>query len=329
MPVRKGKAMTERNPKIVIIGPAYVEMAVKCDLCPGPGQSREGTGFSCTPTGPGVNRAIQAALCGCEVFVLARVGEDCFGDMIKQNLARYGVSTDLIYASHAISTGIILTLVDGRGANRSCRSAGANKVFSRDEIEYAAAEQAIGSANVCLIHDGLSQEAVVSAIRSAQIHKTRTILEVSLPIPDRGVVHALDWPAEFYNTDLLVLHFPGLLCRSELGAGGDQDLKFIATELVAKGARCVVISMGTHGTLLVDRQGTHLVPGIQTEMIDHTGCEDAFCGALAACFGTGDSPACAVRFAVAAEALARSRFGLQDALPVKEEIITLLQEQPD
>lgn len=321
--------MTERTPKVVIIGPAYVEMAVKCDTCPEPGQFQEGSGFTCTPMGPGVNRAIQAALCGCEVFVMARVGEDCFGDMIKQNLSRYGISTDLIYASHAISSGIILTLVDGRGANRCCRSAGANKVFGQDEIEYAAAEQVIGSANVCLIHDALSPEAVVAAIRSAQIHKTRTILEVNLPLPDRGILHALDWPIEFYNADILVLHFEGLLCGSELGAGGEQDLKFIATELVAKGAPCVVTSMGSHGTLLADRQGTHLVPGISTEMIDHTGCEDAFSGALAACFGTGDSPERAVRFAVAAESLARSRFGLQDALPVKEEIITLLQEQPD
>ncbi|HPY77849.1 MAG TPA: PfkB family carbohydrate kinase [Anaerohalosphaeraceae bacterium] len=321
--------MTKRSPKIIIVGPAYVEMSVKCDSCPEPGQILEGTGFSCTPTGPGVNRAIQAALCGCEVFLLARVGEDCFGDMIKQNLSRYGVSTDLVYASHAISTGIILTLVDSRGTNRSCQSEGANKVFGRDEIEYAAAEQAIGSANVCLIHDGLSQEAVVSAIRSAQIHKTRTVLEVSLPVPERGVVQTPNWPVEYYNADILILRFPGLFCRSELGAGRDQDLRLTATDLVAKGASSVVISMGSYGTLLTDRQGTQTIRGIQTEMVDHTGCEDAFGGALAACFGTGDSPASAVRFAVAAEALTRSRFGLQDALPVKEEIITLLQEQPD
>lgn len=321
--------MTERIPKVVIIGPAYVEMAVKCDSCPEPGQMKEGMGFTCLPTGQGVNRAIQAALCGCDVFVMGRIGEDCFGEMIKQNLSRYGISTDFLYASPAISTGIVLTIVDGRGANRSCRSAGANKVFGRDEIEYAAAEQTIGSANVCLIHDSLSQEAVVAAVRCAQVHKTRTVLEVNLPIPDRGVLHAIDWPVDYYNADILVLRFAGLWSRAELGAGGEQDIKFIATELVAKGANTVLVSLGTHGALLVDRQGTHWIAGIATELVDHTGCEDAFCGALAACYATGGSPLQAARFAVAAEALTRSRFGLHDALPVKEEIITLLQEQPD
>ena len=321
--------MSERIPKIIVVGPVYVDMAVKCENFPSPGRVCEGSSFTCMPTGFGINRAIQAALCGCDVFVLARVGEEFFSRMIRDNLQRYGISTDLIYESQAISTGTILTMVDSNGENRSCRSDGANKILGRDEIEFAAAEQAIGSANACLISDQLSQAAVVSALRSAKLHKTRTVLEAFLPIPDRGIVYSLDWPMEYYNADLLVLHFEGTLCGSELGSSGEGDLKFIGTELVAKGANCVVISIGWRGALVIDRQGSRHIPGIYTEVVDPTGCEDCFGGALAASFSSGDTPDKAVRFALAAEALARSRFGLQDALPVKEEIISLLQEQPD
>ena len=320
---------TERIPKVVVIGPAYVDMAVKCEHFPQPGNSVEGSGFSCIPTGFGVNRAVQSALCGCEVFLLSRVGEDCFGDMIKQNLSRYGISTNLVYESQAISTGVIVTLVDHRGENSSCISDAANKVLGRDEIEYAAAEQAIGEANVCLISGKLPQQAVVSSLRTTKIHKTRSILEVHVPAVDREIVRSFDWPTEYYNADILILHFEGVLCGSELGAGGEGDLKFIGTELLAKGASCVVISMGWDGALVMDVQGSRLLPSIQTEVIDHTGCEDAFGGALASCYASGATPEQAVRFAIAAEALARSRFGLQDALPVKEEIIAMLQEQPD
>jgi ribokinase len=321
--------MSERIPKIVVVGPAYVDVTVRCENFPSPGETCEGSGFSCVPTGFGVNRSIQAALCGCDVFLLARVGEDCFGQMIRGNLQRFGVSTDLVFESQAISTGAIVTMVDGNGENRSCRSEAANKVLGRDEIEYAAAEQTIGSANVCLVSDQLTPSAVVSALRTAKLHKTRTILEAFLPIPDRAIVYSLNWPMEYYNADILVLHFEGLLCGSELGSGGEGDLKFIGTELVAKGANCVVISLGWRGGLIIDRQGPRHIAGIQTDVVDPTGCEDAFGGALAASFGTGDSPTQAVRFALAAEALSRSRFGLQDALPVREEIISLLQEQPD
>jgi ribokinase len=321
--------MAERIPKILVIGPAYVDMAIKCASFPSPGKVVEGSGFSCLPTGSGVNQAIQSALCGCEVYLLARVGEDCFGGMIKQTLRRYGVATDLIYSTQAISTGIIVTLVDSHGENRGCRSAGANRVLGRDEIEYAGAEQLIGSVDACLISDGITPAAVVSAIRTAQLHKTRVILEASLPALERQVVQSIDWPVEYYNADVIVVRFEGIVCGSELGAGGEGELKFIGTELIARGAKCVVISMGWHGALVIDRHGQRRIPGIMMEVVDQTGCESAFAGALAASYACGDDPDRAVRFAVAAETLARSRFGIHDALPKKEDIIILLQDQPD
>ena len=110
---------------------------------------------------------------------------------------------------------------------------------------------------------------------------------------------------------------------AELGAGGEGDLKFIGTELVAKGANCVVISLGWNGALVIDRQGPRHIRGIAGEVVDQSGCDAAFAGALAACLGSGDAPDRAVRFAIAAESIARGRFGLQDALPKKEEILTV------
>ncbi len=321
--------MLERNPKIIVIGPAYTDMAIKCEDHPSPGKVTEGSGFTCVPTGTGVNTSIQLALCGCETYLLTRVGQDCFGEMIRQNLRRYNIYTDLVYSTNAMSTGIIVTLVDSRGENCSCRSAGANRVLGRDEIEYVAAEQLIGSADAVFVDNSIPTEAAVSAIRTAQLHHGRVILNAKLPLIERDIIHTLDWPMEFYNADVISLRFKGLMCSAELGAGGEGDLKFIGTELVAKGAQCVVISLGWNGALVIDRQGPRHVRGIAGEVVDLSGCDAAFAGALTACLATGDGPERAVKFAVAAESLARSRFGLQDGLPKKEDILTVLQGQPD
>jgi len=321
--------MAERIPRVLVVGPAYVDMAIRCETFPAPGKLVEGSGFSCLATGAGLNEAIQASLCGCEVFLLSRIGEDCFGEMIKQTMRRFGIGGDLVYPTQAISTGIIVTLVDGMGENSGCRSAGANRVLGRDEIEYAAAEQIIGSVNVCLVSDGVPPSAAVAALRTAHLHKTRTVLEARLPAVERRVVQTIDWPVDFYNADVILLRFDGVLCGSELGAGGQGDLKFIGTELVACGANCVVISMGWHGALVIDRQGHRHIPGMMLDVVDQTGCESAFAGALAASIGCGDEPDKAARFAVAAETLTRSRFGLHDAMPKKQDILILLQDQPD
>ncbi|OQY03176.1 MAG: hypothetical protein B6I25_08380 [Planctomycetales bacterium 4572_13] len=305
--------MAERIPKIVVIGPAFIDMAVKCQTHPTPGKVVEGSGFTSVPAGSGVNEAIQVALCGCETYLLARVGEDCFGELIRQHLERHHILTDLVYPTQAMSTGVVVTVVDGQGENCGCRSFGANRILGRDEIDYAAAEQQIGSADAILIDDTIPHSAVVAAIRCAQIHKTRVVLSATLPRPNREVVGVLDWPMEFYNTDILALSFQGMSCVSELGAGGEGELKFIGTEMVARGAECVVISLGWRGALIINRQGLRHLSGIASEVVDQNGCDSAFTGSLTACFGTGDSPDRAVRFAIAAESLQRSRFGLQDA----------------
>ena len=321
--------MAGRIPAIVVIGSAYVDMAVKCQSVPLPGQVVEGSAFSCVPTGSGVCRAIQAANCGCDVSLIARVGDDTFGHMIQKNLHQYHVHTDLVYLAKAMSTGIIVTLVDPQGKNSVCVCAGVNRTFGRNEIEYAAAEQAIGVCDACLICGELPQEAIVSAIRTAQIHKRRVILDVSLPAHSREALHQIQWPMEYYNVDMLVVRCSEFICASDMGSGGIADLKIIGTELVARGVSCVVMSLSLRGALIIDRQGARHIPGIELEMVDNSGAIDAFCGALVASCGAKDSVDTAVRFAVAAEALARSRFGTQDALPKKEDIITLLQQQPD
>ena len=115
----------------------------------------------------------------------------------------------------------------------------------------------------------------------------------------------------------------------DLGAGIVHKLKLVGSELMAKGIECVVINMGPRGSLVVDREGSRRIEGFELELVDRTVCDDAFAGALAASAAVGDDSERAVKFACAASALARTRFGSQEALPSKEEIIELLQSQPD
>jgi len=321
--------MTGRIPEVVVMGPAYVDMAVRCQDFPAPGQWVEGASFSYSSAGAGVNRAIQAALCGCKVHLFSRVGDDCFGAMIKKNLEQYQINTEFVYTAAAMSTGVLVTLVDAQGDNIGCLCPGANRTLRPQEIEYAAAEQTVGAADVCLICSDMPQAAIVSVLRLAAIHKKKTILDVCLKQRDRQEIASLKWPMEFYNVDILVVRFEDFVGASELGAGGQTELKYIGADLVARGAACVVVSLGWRGAMLVDRQGILHISGVEKEVVDNNCAMDAFCGALAASFGTRDTARAAVGFAVAAEALARSRFGLQDTLPRKEEIIALLQQLPD
>ena len=321
--------MPGRIPKVVVIGPAYVDMAIKCGEVPQPGQTVEGSGFSCMPTGPGPNRVIEAALCGCETYLLGKVGDDLFGEMVRANLTSYGVNTDFVYTAQAKSTGIIVTMVDSIGENSSCVCAGANRALRNDEVACASAEQLIGSADVCLIHGDVPREVVTTAIMTANLYKTKVILEAQLTVKNEDKPHESDWPLEYYSVNVLIPDFGQSTGGAELGAGTVHRLKLMGSELVAEGIECVVINTGTRGAFVVDREGTCHISGFELDIVDQNGSADAFAGALAASCGAGDKPKDAVRFAAAAGALACARFGSLDALPSKEDIIELLQNQSD
>ena len=321
--------MEGRIPKVVVAGGCYVDMAVKCDVFPQAGESVEGFGFSCAVSGPGPNRAIEAALCGCSVHLISKRGDDFFGQMIEENLISRGVNIDFLYTAQAMSTGVIVTLADSIGENSSCVSAGANRALSSDEVSCAALEQVIRSADVCLVHGALPKGAVSIIIKTANLYKTTVVLEA--PIAIDSTVDPVEWdiPNEFYSVNVLIADLGDIAVMAESSAGNVHKIKFIGAELVARGLECVVIRLDSRGSFIFDRNGTIHVPGFDVEHIDNSGCADAFAGALAASCGVGDGIEEAVRFANASAALASAKFGSQDALPEKQEIIELLQKQSD
>ncbi len=321
--------MAGRNPKVVIVGPAYIDMAVRCESFPSQGDTVEGSGFSCAPAGSGLNRAVQCALCDCESHLVSKVGDDSLGEMIIENLRSRSVGSEFVYTAQAISTGVMVTIVDSIGKNTSFYCAGTNKALNPDEINYAAAEQLLSSADVCMICGNLPLDTIKSAIRTAKLYNTRVILEASLKIDESGSMDGINCPKEYYLVDVFVPDVKTGINLIDIGAGEVHKLKMIGSELVAGGIECVVIKLGARGAFVVDRRQTLEVPGFEVDIVDKSACGDAFSGALAASVGAGDDMERAVNFANAAGAVACTRFGLQESLPAKQDILQLLMNRPD
>lgn len=321
--------MAVRIPKVVVVGSAYVDIAIKCDVFPGAGETVGGSGLTCLPGGPGVNSSVQAALCGCETYFIGKVGDDLFGRMTLGALDEKGVNTEYVYTAQAISSGAVVTMVDSIGENSSCLSEGANRALSVDEVGCATVEQLIGSADVCLICGDVPVESICTIIKLAKVYNTKTILQTKLNARPVAEIGSLNWPGEFFFVDVLIPDFHDVANISEPGTGDSHKLKFVASEMVARGIGCVLVRMGSRGCFLVDRAGATLVEGFEGEKFDQGVGGDAFAGALAAACGSGDEPKRAVRFAQAADALTAGKFGSIDALPSKREIIELLQKSSD
>jgi ribokinase len=311
-------------PKVVVIGGTYVDMALRCSQIPAAGQSVTGSALSYTVTGPGPNQAAEAALCGCEVHLVSKVGGDPFAQMAKASLAEFGVNTDYLYTAEAKNTGILVTLVDCEGENADCLYCGANGALSEADIE--AAEQVISEADVCLIHGRLPEQAIVTAIRCAEIHGRKIILNPARPIEQPSQQNQA-LPIEYFAANILIPNLFEAADITDQSAANTRTAKLIGSDLVARGARAAVITMGKRGCMVVDRNGADHIPAFEVEMVDQTARGDAFAGALAAYCAVKDDIREAVKFASAAGALACTKFGSIEALPAKAEIIELLQKE--
>jgi len=316
--------MSGKTPKVVVIGGIYVDMAIKCSQFPIAGQSIAGSALSYTATGPGPNQAVEAALCGCDVYLISKVGSDPFAAMAKANLAEFNVNTELIYTAEAKNTGVIVTLVNAEGENAACWYTGANSALRSQDIN--AAEQIISEADVCLIHGRLPQEAIVTAIRCAAVHGTKVILNPARPIEQTSGANE-ELPIEYFSVNIVI---PNLGEAAEITEQSDVSIrtaKLIGSDLVARGVGSAVITMGKRGCMVVDRSSADHIPAFEVELVDQTGRGDAFAGALAAYCAVKDDIREAAKFASAAGALACTKFGSIEALPTKAEIIELLQKE--
>jgi ribokinase len=134
---------------------------------------------------------------------------------------------------------------------------------------------------------------------------------------------------EFFLADVLIANFFEAAQLTETSAVSQANVhqaKLMGSDLVARGVKYAVITLGRRGCVLVDRNGSEHIPAFEVELVHQTGRGDAFAGAMAAYLAVDDDMHKAVEFASAAGALACTKFGVLEAMPTKAEIIQLLQE---
>jgi ribokinase len=243
--------------------------------------------------------------------------------MARKSLADFDVNIEHLFTAPAKNTGIVVTLVDALGENAVCTYSGANSALVPQDIQ--AADQTISEADVCLIHGALPQEAIAAAIRCAQVHGVKVILNPARPMGPAQPQGEL--PAEYFSADILIPNLYEAADITDQEAANIRTAKLIGSELVARGVRAAVITMGKRGCMVVDRNGADHIPAFEVELVDQTARGDAFAGALAAYYAVKNDVREAVKFASAAGALACTKFGSIEALPTKEDIIQLLQRE--
>jgi ribokinase len=309
---------------IVVIGSLNMDLVVKTEHMPGPGETLHGDTFNTIPGGKGANQAVAAARLGGRVAMVGRVGADGFGEALRRNLAADSVDDSHLLTDPAAPTGVALIVVENNGENRIIVVAGANHKVSPADV--AAAKDLFRQAKILVIQFEVPLDVVAAVLRLGQ--------ELGVPVMVNAAP-AYPIPAEqIAMIDYLVVneHEASILTGAEVDdAGGSVDLKAASNAahiLLQKGARCVVLTLGSQGAMVCRAEEADLlVPAFPIKPVDTTAAGDAFIGGLAvSLLEPATSMREKIRFANATGAMAATRMGAQSSLPTRAEVEALMKE---
>lgn len=119
-------------PKIAVVGSVNLDLVVRCERLPRPGETLSGATFARYPGGKGANQAVAAARLGAEVAFTGAVGRDSFADEALAGLREAGVMMRVV--ERDAPTGAALIEVSADGETTIVVAPGANAALQPHDV---------------------------------------------------------------------------------------------------------------------------------------------------------------------------------------------------
>lgn len=290
----------------------------------------EVSAFRPMPGGAPANVAVAARRLGASSAFIGQVGDDAFGDHLIATLRAAGVETRGIRRDDEARTSLaFIALPDAQAAEFVFyRNPGADMRLRPDDLDEALLRgaRAFHFGSISLGAEP-SRTATLRALDVARAGGALITFDVNYrpslwPGPAAAVAAVR---AVLPLVDVVKVNGPELALLT-----GDTDAAAGGAALREMGAKLVVITRGAAGSFYHDG-ATGFAPPFAVEVVDATGCGDAFMAALLTrLIAPRDGPpdgaflAVALRYANAAGALTATRHGAMAALPTAAEVAAFL-----
>ncbi|KAH8263068.1 hypothetical protein KR044_003838, partial [Drosophila immigrans] len=241
---------------------------------PKPGETQQAMYREQCFGGKGANQCMAAAKLGANCALVAKLGKDDLGGIYYEYLQQMSINTDYVEQMDGMATGIAQINVDERAENTIVVLAGANAMLNGKDVSNA--KRLFRKAKVLLCQLETNHKAVLCALKQ---FKGISILNAAPAMKDM--------PPELIKA-------PSILCVNEVEAAQLtdrdevktlQDAKEAANELLEKGAKSVIITMGALGAVHISQtnreQCIHCPAAPVRYLADTSGAGDAFLGSLA------------------------------------------------
>jgi len=257
--------------RITVIGAANIDILTKSKAKIIPGDSNPA---EVRLTAGGVARNIAAMLAhhGEDVSLIAAVGTDPFGALLRESCSDIGINTDAWIIKSNTSTGVYLAALENDGE----LYAGFNAISAPESIrtaEITKHKKLICEADLLILDLNLSEK-ILAVVLELRENGPVMVDAVSVSKVQR-IEKQLD------KIDILKMNRMEAERLTGITLDTKERVKQAGYNLVNRGVRRVFITLGMAGVCAVENKSAFFIPALPIAVKDVTGAGDAFSAGIA------------------------------------------------
>ncbi len=275
-----------------------------------------------TVAGTAAGTAIDMARLGVNVTTIGAIGDDELGRWLTHKMSSEGVDTRGLSVEPSAPTSATMLPIRPNGERPALHVKGANALLSLDHIDWGivAAADFVHIGGTCLL-DQLDGQPTAEILRRAQAGGAITSLDM-LGMPDSDF-DALFGPCLPFLDYFLPNDDDALM------VSGQTNQSDAVKWLHDKGVGATVITLGAQGASFVPAGGVEVrVPAYKVDVVDTTGCGDAFSAGFIVGLAEGLDPQGAMELGVASGSLVATGLGSDAGITDRDGLSRFMAETP-
>ena len=299
------------------------------------GQSEQGNNmFEACPGGAPCNVLALLNKMGKKTAFIGKVGKDQFGALLRDTITEAGIDASNLMVDENVNTTLafVHTFPDGDREFSFYRNPGADMMLTADEVdpEVVKVTKVFHFGTLSMTHEGV-REATKKAVETAKANGCLVSFDPNLRPP---LWSSLDLAKEqmeygFGKCDILKISDNEI----QFVSGKEDYDEGIAYLQETYNIPLILLTMGKDGSRAYYKDMRVERPGFSVKAIETTGAGDTFCGSSLNYLVDHDFENLTeeqlgemLTFANAAAALVTTKKGAIKAMPVKEEVLELIQK---
>ena len=304
-----------RKNKIIVVGIFVVDLSFKSSKLPKLGETVIGDSYNIGPGGKGSNQCVAIARTGGDVSLIARIGNDQFGEMGLHLYESENVGIEGLIITKDEKTGSATISIDSNGMNSIIVVPGAASGLTNEMVYQKS--NLFKESSILLTGFEIPLDVAMYSLEMAKSKNLKTILN---PAPYFNINH------ETYKlVDYLTPNEHEASALTNINIKTVDDARIAGKKICELGVGTSIITMGDKGVLCtrnsLDNEGLYL-PSIKLEdrVIDTVGAGDVFNGAFATAISEAINLEEALLFANKAASISVTKIGAALSSPYRDQI---------